>query len=212
MIGLFGGTFDPVHWGHLRLATRVQRELKLSEIRWIPLNQAVHKDQPIADAAQRVSMVQAAIQDNPGFCIDTCELRRGGPSFMVDTLTDIQASLPDETFCLIVGADALAHFSKWKQPQRILQLAHIVGVQRPGCAFNPPPWLAAHCCTRVADLHQQTAGLIYQQTMTPSTLASTTIRQALIEQRDVQTMLPTPVLAFIQHHNLYRPNTSPNPC
>lgn len=205
MIGLFGGTFDPVHWGHLRLARRVQRELDLSEIRWIPLNQAVHKDQPIAHASQRLTMVQAAIQDYPAFCVDTCELTRGGPSFMVDTLADIQARSPYESYCLLVGADAFARFADWKQPQRILQLAHLVVVQRPGYVLEPPPWLATLCCTTAAKLHQQSAGLIYVQTVEPCAFASTTIRQAVAEQHDVQAMLPPTVLAFIQQQCLYQP-------
>ena len=205
MIGLFGGTFDPVHRGHLRIATQVQRALNLTDVRWIPLNQAVHKDQPVADATQRLGMVQAAIQDNPAFSIDTCELTRGGPSFMVDTLTDIQARSPDETYCLLVGAYAFASFADWKHPRRILQLAHIVVVQRPGCVFDPPPWLAAHCCTTAADLHQQPAGLIYQQVIEPCKITSTLIRRACMEQHDIQPMLPAPVFDIIQQHNLYQP-------
>jgi nicotinate-nucleotide adenylyltransferase len=204
MIGIFGGTFDPVHWGHVRLASTVQQELALTEVRWVPLNQAVHKQQPIASAAQRLAMVQDVIRDNPVFSVDDCEYSRGGASFMVDTLADIQVRMPGKTLCLLIGADAFRHFADWKQPERILQLAHLVVVQRPGFLINPPPWLAKRCCTQVTDLHRQPAGLIYVQKIRLSAIASTAIRRVCAEQGDVQAVLPPQTIAYIQQKGLYQ--------
>ena len=204
MIGIFGGTFDPVHWGHLRLAVTVQRALSLSAVRWVPLNQAVHKAQPSADATQRLAMLHAAIQSYPTFCVEPCEVTRGGASYMVDTLAALQTQIPGESLCLLMGADAFASFTDWKQSQRILQLAHLVVAQRPGYSLQFPPELAAHACTAAADLHQQPAGLIYQQAIEPCGFASTLIRQALAAQHDVSAMLPPQVLSFIKQQGLYQ--------
>ena len=208
MIGIFGGTFDPIHWGHVHLAAAVQQELALTEVRWVPLNRAVHKPQPVASATQRLAMVRDVIQDYPTFSVDDCECIRGGASFMVNTLEDVQARMPGQTLCLLMGVDAFRHFAYWKQPQRVLELAHLVVVQRPGFIIDPSAWLTELYCTKVADLHRQPAGLIYVQKAELHAIASTAIRHAYAEQGDVQAAIPPRAIAYIQQQGLYQPEAT----
>jgi len=207
MIGLFGGTFDPVHQGHIQLALSVQQALALSEVRWIPLCSAVHKRQPIASPAQRLAMLQLAIRDYPAFWVEDIELQRGGASYTVDTLVAMRQHWPHHTLCWLAGTDAMARFSTWKAPQRLLQLAHIIVVQRVGYTLDLPDWLAGHGCDSAAALHQQSAGLIYQHRLAPAAVSSTTVRQGLMQGQDIAAMLPQSVLNFIQQQGLYKPES-----
>lgn len=132
MIGILGGTFDPVHYGHLRTALDVQEALGLNEIRLIPLRDPPHRSAPLAPASQRLALLRAAIKDNPGFAVDSRELERSGKSYSVDTLHSLKQEQPERVLCLLLGSDAFDGFPEWHEPERILQLAHLVVMQRPG--------------------------------------------------------------------------------
>ncbi len=210
MIGIFGGTFDPPHLGHLTLAESVHRTLRLSQIRWIPLHQAVHKTQPQASALQRLALVQAAITSQPAFCVDTCEIERGGPSYMVDTLSALQQRLPGHTLCLIIGSDTFSQLHHWKQPRQLLQLAHLIVVQRANQPLTPPDSLTLNYTDQPTALHQCSSGLVYQHTLTPPAISSTTIRRALARNdQAIAHQLPDAVHTLIRQHGLYRQATSP---
>lgn len=142
MIGVLGGTFDPVHFGHLRPALEVRQALGLEELRLIPLRQAVHRSQPQASPEQRLAMLRLAVQGAEGLRIDDRELRRVGESYTYDTLVDLRAeSGPAVGLCLLVGADAFRGFLSWHRPDDILSLAHLIVMRRPGGADEggPPP-------------------------------------------------------------------------
>ncbi len=132
MIGIFGGTFDPVHFGHLRPALEVQQALGLDEVRFIPAGQPPHRDMPHATAPQRLSMLQTAIEDQPGFAADEREIQREGPSYMVDTLALLREELGQIPLCLILGYDAFLGLPAWHQWHRLIELAHLVITHRPG--------------------------------------------------------------------------------
>ena len=119
MIGIYGGTFDPVHYGHLRPAIDVYSQLGLSEVRFIPTGEPAHREQPIASQDQRYQMLLLAIENIAGLSVDDREIKRAGPSYMVDTINSLQADFPDESFCLIVGMDAFIKFESWREWQRI---------------------------------------------------------------------------------------------
>ncbi len=201
MIGIFGGTFDPPHLGHLALAESVRHTLGLSQIRWIPLHQAVHKTQPHASAAQRQAMVQATIADQPAFCVDTIEIARGGPSYMVDTLTELQTRLPGQTLCLIMGSDTFSQLHRWHKPQQIQQLAHLIVARRTGHTPN----LILHHTDTVSALHQCASGLVYQHTVTLPAISSTAIRNALAQgdQTAMRQTVPA-VRTLIRQQRLYQ--------
>ncbi len=142
MIGVLGGTFDPVHFGHLRPALEVRQALGLEELRLIPLRQAVHRSQPQASPEQRLAMLRLAVQGAEGLRIDDRELRRVGESYTYDTLVDLRAELgPAVGLCLLVGGDAFRGFLTWHRPDDILSLAHLIVMRRPGGADEggPPP-------------------------------------------------------------------------
>ncbi len=119
MIGILGGTFDPIHFGHLRPALDCLQGLGLAEVRFIPLNVAVHRPQPLAAPAMRLAMLEAAVRGQPGFVVDTRELERPGGSFSYDTLVSVRAEVGAEIpLCLLVGGDAFAGFLSWHRPWR----------------------------------------------------------------------------------------------
>ncbi|NCA87579.1 MAG: nicotinate (nicotinamide) nucleotide adenylyltransferase [Gammaproteobacteria bacterium] len=145
MIGVLGGTFDPVHFGHLRPALEVRQALGLEELRLIPLRQAVHRSQPQASPEQRLAMLRLAVQGAEGLRVDDRELRRGGESYTHDTLVDLRGELgPAVGLGLLVGADAFRGFLSWHRPDDILALAHLIVMRRPGWTGEggPAPGLA----------------------------------------------------------------------
>ncbi len=208
MIGIFGGTFDPIHHGHLRIALDAQDYLLLKQIRLIPLGQAVHREQPSADADHRLAMVEAAIAGQPNLVADAREIERNGQSFMVDTLESLHADLPDQTLCLLLGSDAFNGFMRWREPERILQLAHILVMQRPGYALPDDADLRAlverHRCDAPEAMLDTTAGCIHFHTVTQLDISSSDIRGRITRGADPAYLLPPTVIEYIQQHGLYR--------
>jgi nicotinate-nucleotide adenylyltransferase len=208
MIGIFGGTFDPIHYGHLRPALDMQQALGLAQVRFIPLAVAVHRDQPAATAEQRLAMVRAAVAGQSGFALDEREIRRSGRSYTLDSLHELKAELPDETLCLFVGDDAFNDFLTWHRPMEILQLAHLAIMQRP--AAQPPrdsalrQLLAERLAADPRALHQSPAGRIYRQPVTQLDISATRIRGLLARGESPRFLLPDPVLEIIREQNLYR--------
>jgi len=131
-IGINGGTFDPVHYGHLRPALEVMQNLNLEQVRFVPCYQPVHKDTPSVSAQQRSEMIQLSIAKQPKFALDTIEMDKGGPSYMVDTLSILKKQFGDYGLVLMMGTDAFAKFHSWHNWQEILELANILIMHRPG--------------------------------------------------------------------------------
>jgi nicotinate-nucleotide adenylyltransferase len=207
MIGIFGGTFDPIHFGHLRPALDVQQALGLKQVRFIPLAVAVHRDQPAAAARQRLAMVRAAVAGQPGFVVDDREIRRDGRSYTLDTLADLKRELPGTTLCLFVGDDAFNDFLSWHRPQEVLELAHLVVLQRPAAAQPRDPALRRLLASRLVSdsgqLHQRPAGLIFRQVVTQLDISATRIRNLLARNESPRFLLPDSVLDIIEEQGLY---------
>ncbi|MEO0423427.1 MAG: nicotinate-nucleotide adenylyltransferase [Pseudomonadota bacterium] len=207
-IGVFGGTFDPVHYGHLRTAFELQRALRLDEVRFMPAGTPPHRDQPMADASLRLRMVQAAVQDLPGFTVDDRELRREGPSYSVDTLSDLRAEFPTRPLLLIVGMDAFIGLPKWHHWREILQLAHVVVAHRPGWrtpATGPLGELLVDRGTgTVGDLHESIGGHIYIHAVTQLEIASTSVRTLIARGHDPRFLMPEAVREIIFETGCYR--------
>lgn len=208
MIGVFGGTFDPIHFGHLRPALDCQLALGLDVVRFIPLNVAVHRAQPQAAAALRLHMLQAAIAGQPGFLADPRELERAGPSYSYETLLSLRAELGVRMpLCLLIGADAFAGFLGWYRALDILDLAHLVVMQRPDTPLQLDAELESLSRERSAPdraaLAAAPAGRIRFQPVTQMAVSATRIRALLAEGQSVRYLLPDAVLALIQAHGLY---------
>jgi nicotinate-nucleotide adenylyltransferase len=208
MIGIFGGTFDPIHYGHLRPALEVQQALGLEQVRFIPLAVAVHREQPAATAEQRLALVRAALAGQPGFVMDDREIRRSGRSYTLDTLKELHRERPDTTWCLFVGGDAFNEFLTWHRPLEILELAQLVVMERPGSGGPDDPKLARlvreRRCDDPAELRRAPPGRIFFQPVTQLDISSTAIRTAIASGSSPRFLLPEPVLEIIEQERLYR--------
>jgi nicotinate-nucleotide adenylyltransferase len=209
MIGVLGGTFDPVHFGHLRPALDCLQSLGLDEVRFIPLKVAVHRAQPRAPAELRLAMVQAAVAAASGLEADGRELARDGASYSYDTLHSVRREIgPTEPMCLLVGADAFNGFLSWHRPADILSLAHLVVMQRPGSPDPEDPVLcdlvAERGCDDAAELHRLPGGRILHKRVTQLGVSSSQIRALIADGRSARYLLPDPVLEIIERDGLYR--------
>lgn len=209
MIGVLGGTFDPVHFGHLRPALDCLQSLGLDEVRFIPLKVAVHRAQPRASPQARLAMVQAAIAGAVGLVADGRELIRDGASYSCDTLYSVRREIgPTEPLCLLVGQDAFNGFLSWQRPADILTLAHLVVMQRPGCPEPDDPalcdWVAERGCDDVAELRRLPGGRILHKRVTQLGISSSQIRALIADGRSARYLLPDPVLEMIERDGLYR--------
>jgi nicotinate-nucleotide adenylyltransferase len=201
-IGLLGGTFDPIHNGHLRAALEVRDALGLPSVRLVPLNAPPHRDPPRAPAKTRVEMIDAAIRGVPELALDTREMERGGISYTLDTLKSLRDEFPGEPLFLLVGSDAFRHFPAWHRPGDILELAHLVVMNRPGEGRS------AHYTDRVVDttsaLAGSLAGRILYQPVTQLDISATGIREMVKRGRSPRFLLPDAVLEILTARGLYR--------
>jgi nicotinate-nucleotide adenylyltransferase len=206
-IGLFGGTFDPIHYGHLRTAFELLEAIDFAELRFLPAGNPPHRDHTHADAATRVALVRAAIEGEPRFILDDRELRREGPSYSVDTLLDLRAEHAHRSLCLIVGMDAFLSLPQWHQWREILQLAHLVVAHRPG--WRAPDTgtlgelLAERGTHRADDLHEARAGRVYVRAVTQLEISSSAIRELVRAGRDPRYLMPDPVCRLLAGSGCY---------
>ena len=209
MIAIFGGTFDPVHFGHLRPLLEVKQALGLDEVRLIPAFIPPHREAPGATPAHRLTMLRLAVADVPGFVIDERELERGGRSYMVETLQSLRDEIGATTpLCLIMGLDAFDTLESWREWQHLIDLAHLVVTQRPGAELPQRGALAELMATAraqsVAELQQQPAGRIWFQEVTQLEISATAIREQLARGGDVRFLLPDTVRHYMEAEGLYR--------
>ncbi len=215
MIGIFGGTFDPIHYAHLRTALEVQQQLGLTEVRFIPASLPPHRVQPHATAQQRLAMVQRAVAGQPGMRVDDRELRRDGPSYMVDTLASLREETGPRALVLILGMDAFLGLPGWHQWTRLIELAHLVVMERPGVALPITGDLAdlvrRHRVVDKTALARQPAGGILFVPVSQLTISATAIRAQLAAGSSPRFLLPDAVLDYIQTEGLYTEaqNTAP---
>ena len=211
-IGIFGGTFDPIHYGHLRTAFEMLQALRFEEVRFIPCGDPPHRGITYADAELRYRMVDAAIKGQEGFLSDDRELRREGPSYSIDTLTDLREEFPERSLGLIVGMDAFLELPKWHRWDEILNFAHIVVAHRPG--WRAPDigelgnLITENGTHRVDDLHEVTHGRIHIHVATQLDIASTEIRDLVATGRDPRFLMPDAVRDVIKQTNLYMSETN----
>lgn len=208
-IGILGGTFDPIHYGHLRPALELLERLALHEIRFIPSRQPPHRTAPGAAPAQRLAMLERAIADQKGFILDDREMRRQGPSYMVDTLASLRAQFGEErSLCLLLGQDAFAGLESWHRWRDIIELAHIVVAARPGYELSLDGELAALTAARRLEdadrLGAQPAGGILFQPVTPLDISATAIRALLAQKRSPRYLLPEAVRTYLSEQGLYQ--------
>ena len=207
-IGIFGGTFDPIHYGHLRSAFEMLQALSFDEVRFVPCGDPPHRGVTYAGAAQRLRLVELAIEGQEGFIADDRELRRDGPSYTVDTLETLRVEYPERSLGLVVGMDAFLGLTGWHRWDEILDLAHIVVAHRPG--WKAPDigvlgdLITEHGTHRVLDLHDTTHGRIHIHAVTQLEIASTEIRELIAAGRDPRFLMPDAVRNEIENTGLYK--------
>ncbi len=227
-LGVFGGTFDPIHYGHLRSAWELLEILGLEQVCFIPAGEPPHRPAPRTPAALRLKMVQAAVAGEPRFTVDDCELRRDGPSYSVDTLADLRSRHGERAICLLLGMDAFLGLPDWHRAERILELVHVVVVHRPGwtqgtaCAEvsgvpDAPEmsavdaqWPAAlvamvgSCRAWSADaLRAAPAGSVLLQPVTQLSISSSGIRELVAAGRDPRYLVPDRVREMMIESECY---------
>ena len=215
-LGIFGGTFDPVHFGHLRLAEEAADALGLACIRWIPAGQPALRESPRVGALQRLEMVRMAIAGNPRFELDAAEVEAARPSYTVPTLERLrQADVcgTQRSLVLLVGADAFAGMTGWHRWESLFELAHIAVAYRPGFpidAASLPPALATIYRDRFSDdqdlLAAAPAGRIVNFAMTQLDISATKIRALLSKGLSARFLLPDALVAHIQNKHFYSEN------
>lgn len=210
LIGILGGTFDPVHYGHLKPAQEIFRRLRLDELRVIPCFRPVHRPPPVAAPQQRLHMLRLTLAEFPEFTVDDRELRRGGDSYTVDTLGELRQEFPQATLCLLLGMDALEGFKQWHRWRQILKLAHLLVCARPGYKVEPGSergkLLREFGMPSEAGLLDRRAGGILTVATAQYDISSTQIRQRLRERQSAAGLLPAAVGEWLNENRIYEVN------
>jgi len=204
MIGILGGTFDPIHYGHLRSALEVKEIFGLTEIHLIPSAQPPHREQPTANPNMRLHMLKLAIENQPGFVADDREIKRTGPSYMVDTLSSLRDEFKDTPLLLFIGTDAFNQLKTWHQWRLLFSFAHIVVMTRPG--FNPQQledcFIERHT-DQLTELAHNRAGKLYFHQVSQLDISATAIRNMIAKHQNPGFLLPDTVIAYIRQEQLY---------
>lgn len=206
-----GGTFDPIHFGHLRLAEEARQALGLDQVRIIPAGQPPHRDQPCGSAEDRLNMARLALAGLPQFELDDSEVRADLPSYTVPTLERLRAKLvADRPLVLLLGVDAFLGLPSWHRWRDLFELAHIAVATRPGYALHEQHMGEAlrtefhhRVCARPEVLGQCATGAVASFAMTPLAISATSIRAILGRGGSPRFLLPDAVLDYIHQHHLY---------
>ncbi|HEY3646322.1 MAG TPA: nicotinate-nucleotide adenylyltransferase [Gammaproteobacteria bacterium] len=206
-IGIFGGSFDPVHFGHLRPALEILEALSLDHMLFIPSGLPPHRDAPLASAAQRLAMLKAAIGEERRFKVDERELKRDTPSYTFDTLAELRHEHPQTRLVLALGLDAFLGFTTWHRWKEILELAHLVIAHRPGSSLETHGEIAMLVQEREVDdadaLMAGPAGRLMFLPVTQLEISSSRVRESAARGDDIRYLVPEPVRALIQDSHCY---------
>lgn len=206
-IGVFGGTFDPIHYGHLRTAFEMLQALRFAELRFIPCGDPPHHGETYANAEHRLEMVKVAVAGQAGFVVDDRELQRDGPSYSIDTLISLREEFSQCSLGLILGMDAFLDLPRWHRWREILDVAHIIVAHRPGWRapdMGPLGDMLTDCGThRINDLHERTHGCVHIHAVTQLEISSTEIRELVEAGRDPRFLMPDAVRDVIAASKCY---------
>lgn len=208
LIGIFGGTFDPVHMGHLRMALELKQRLGMDEMRLVPCHIPPHRQAPVASAEQRLDMVELALAHCPDLGLDRLELGNPEPSYSLHTLQELRARLgPEPALCLAMGMDSLVGLPDWYRWEELLGLAHIVVAARPGAALPERGLISDYVDRHRAagdTLRDSRAGSIIIEELTLLPVSATAIREQVRRGESAQFLVPDSVWAYILRQGLYR--------
>jgi nicotinate-nucleotide adenylyltransferase len=212
-IGLLGGTFDPIHFGHLRMAEELAEALDIGQVRFIPAGSPPHRGRPRAESRHRLEMARWAVAGNPRFILDSREIAKDSPSYSVETLAELRAELPAGTpLVLFMGSDAFLGLTTWHEWRKLFDLAHIAVAHRPG--FSPSLWedalpdaLRKQLTKRLADqpgeLAEAPAGRVFLHAITQLDISASQIRDRCLRGKSLRYLLPDTLIDYIQENRLY---------
>jgi nicotinate-nucleotide adenylyltransferase len=208
-LGVFGGTFNPIHFAHLRLAEEAREALGLARVLFIPSADPPHKKRELAGASHRLEMVARAIAANPSFEALTLELDRPGPSYTVETLQLLRKRYPGRSLWFLMGSDTLAELHTWHEPETLLGLTNLAVARRPGSADEP---LAALISGKLAEGFHAAAGRLVHRSGTeirsipfaPLDISASDIRRRISHGASVRYLLPEAIIDYIEKHRLYQ--------
>jgi nicotinate-nucleotide adenylyltransferase len=190
-VGIFGGTFDPIHFGHLLLAEQAREAASLHEIWFVPAGEPPHKQgKPVTPAMERKKMVELAIEGHPQFKVNPIELMRSGPSYTVDTIMELKKQNPHVEFFLLVGADMVKNLPKWYKIKEIIQNVQVIGLGRPGFDHDALPEYIEERLMWIPDAVE-------------TNISSSIIRERLMLNRSVRYLVPDSVYKYIKEQGLY---------
>lgn len=207
-VGILGGTFDPVHHGHIRLAIEFLERLELVEVRLIPLNTPPHREPPVGSPAHRFKMLQIATGHLAGITVDDFELRKPSVSYTIDTVSNFRTKSGDTPVCLLMGIDAFMTIKQWHRWQELPEYVHIVIANRPGNIIDNFESFAADLGITVTEspgrLHQAPSGQVCMLNIPMLDISSTQIRSIISSGKNPEGLLPTEVINYINTHRLYK--------
>ena len=198
MIGIFGGSFDPVHLGHLKTAKSIKKELNFERLFLLPCHDPVHKNSLHYSPKQRLEMLNLAIKDYPSLEIDTREIDREGNSYMIDTLADLTEEFKGKTICLIIGMDSFLSFKTWKKWDEFARLVHLIILPRNTDGLNEKSLETFDLALDINDLNISSSGLLYFSNSELIDISSTDIRGKIASNQNLDGLMPSPVIKFLQ--------------
>jgi nicotinate-nucleotide adenylyltransferase len=206
-IGILGGTFDPIHLGHLRMALELYEILDLANVHITPCRQPMHRKQPVATPEQRLAMVKCAVAAEPALFANDYEIQRKGPTYTIDTLLEMRAALPGIPLCLLIGIDAFLGLASWHRWRELLTHAHIIVAHRPHYQIpidgTTAELLKTHLQNEIAYIHENQAGGILLRPITALEISATDIRKQIAMGRNPRYLLPDSVYEYIKQHSIY---------
>ena len=209
-IGILGGTFDPIHFGHLRMALELYEALDLAKVHIIPTYKPMYRKQPVASPKQRFNMVNWAVEGEPALIADDREIRRKGITYTIDTLIEMRKEMPDIPFCLLIGIDAFLGFTSWHRFKEILNYAHIIVAHRPHYHLSKDGDIAEliqiHLQKEISFIHENMAGGILLRPITALEISATDIRKQIAMGKNPRYLLPDAVYHYIKLHGTYSVN------
>ena len=198
MIGIYGGSFDPVHLGHLQTATSIKNELNIDRLFMLPCFEPVHKNSLNYTSKQRLQMLDLAIKEFNSLEIDTREILRGGSSFMIDTLLDLKESFKNESICLIIGMDSFINFKTWKNWDEFSKLIHLVVLPRNGDQPVSKTLTTFEIVENIDKLESNTSGHLYFSNSQMIDISSSAIRGKIAANQNLDNLLPISIINFLK--------------
>ena len=213
LVGIFGGTFDPIHYGHLRIAEEIVKTVGLQKLYFVPAGMPRLRHSPVASPQHRVEIVRLAIQKNPDFVLDEREINRGGVSYSIDTVREFKQEFGEEIrLCFVLGADAFINLPEWNNWKELFNLCNFIVSTRPGYTLTLIKELLSkelreECSQRwvsnTESLRKDTSGLIFIASTTMLDISATSIRAHIADGRNVRHLVPSATVNYISENKLY---------